>query len=86
MSNLRISRLEGELDRRLFNLLREALDAPEKIGDWELFIVFLRAAYGAGYCDALIEDARGERNQLGKPLGYKLPERPVPVEEPPAGT
>ena len=82
----RIERLSAAIDDRLFDVFRDSLDLAHLLGDYEVFAVYLRLAYGRGYCDALIEDASGERNKLGQPLGYKLPERPVPSEEPHAGT
>ena len=53
----RIDLLELDIDLRLTDLWREAAD----ISEWSLEVVsaFMRAAYGKGYCDALVEDAPG---------------------------
>jgi hypothetical protein len=51
----RIELLELDIDLRLADLWREAVD----VDDWSLEIVaaFIRAAYGKGYCDALTEES-----------------------------
>ena len=66
----RIDLLELDIDLRLSDLWREAVDVSE----WSLEVVaaFIRAAYGKGYCDALTEEARGT---LCVEHGYRLPER-----------
>ena len=66
----RIDLLELDIDVRLSDLWREALD----IGDWNLEVVgaFIRAAYGKGYCDALIEEDPGS---LCVEHGYRVPGR-----------
>ena len=53
----RIDLLELDIDLRLTDLWREAVDVSE----WNLEVVaaFMRAAYGKGYCDALTEEAPG---------------------------
>lgn len=65
----RIDLLELDIDLRLSDLWREALD----VSDWSLEVVaaFIRAAYGKGYCDALTEESRGA---LCIEHGYRLPE------------
>jgi hypothetical protein len=66
----RIELLELDIDLRLADLWREAVDVP----DWSLEIVaaFIRAAYGKGYCDALTEEAPGS---LCLDHGYRMPDR-----------
>jgi len=66
----RLDLLELDIDLRLTDLWREAID----VGEWNLEVVavFLRAAYGKGYCDALTEDAPGS---LCHEHGYRIPER-----------
>ena len=66
----RIDLLELDIDVRLADLWREALD----IGEWNLEVVgaFIRAAYGKGYCDALIEEDTGS---LCVEHGYRVPAR-----------
>ena len=68
----RIELLELDIDVRLADLWREAVD----VSDWSLEVVaaFIRAAYGKGYCDALTEDAPGA---LCLDHGYRLPDRYV---------
>jgi hypothetical protein len=70
----RIDLLELDIDVRLSDLWREAVD----VTDWNLEVVaaFIRAAYGKGYCDALTEDSPGS---LCLEHGYRIPERPVAV-------
>ncbi|HWQ23360.1 MAG TPA: hypothetical protein VNK94_04570 [Gaiellaceae bacterium] len=65
----RIDLLELDIDLRLADLWREAVDVPE----WSLEVVaaFIRAAYGKGYCDALVEEPAGA---LCLEHGYRLPE------------
>jgi hypothetical protein len=66
----RIDLLELDIDLRLSDLWREAVDVSE----WSLDVVaaFIRAAYGKGYCDALTEEEPGT---LCVEHGYRLPER-----------
>ena len=66
----RIELLELDIDLRLADLWREAVD----VSDWSLEIVaaFIRAAYGKGYCDALTEESPGA---LCAEHGYRLPDR-----------
>jgi hypothetical protein len=68
----RIDLLELDIDMRLTDLWREAIDVDE----WSLDVVaaFIRAAYGKGYCDALTEDSPGA---LCVEHGYRMPERPA---------
>jgi hypothetical protein len=68
----RIDLLELDIDLRLTDLWREAVDVSE----WNLEVVaaFIRAAYGKGYCDALTEESPGS---LCLDHGYRLPERPA---------
>ena len=73
----RIELLELDIDLRLADLWREALETDE----WNLQVAaaFMRAAYGKGYCDALTEDEPGS---LCEEHGYKVPERrTAPVAE-----
>ncbi len=66
----RIDLLELDIDLRLADLWREAVD----VYDWSLEIVaaFIRAAYGKGYCDALTEESPGS---LCVDHGYRMPDR-----------
>jgi hypothetical protein len=66
----RIDLLELDIDLRLADLWREAIDVDE----WSLEIVaaFIRAAYGKGYCDALTEESPGS---LCLDHGYRMPDR-----------
>ena len=68
----RIDLLELDIDVRLADLWREAAE----IVDWNLEVVaaFMRAAYGKGYCDSLIEEFPGS---LCAEHGYKVPERRI---------
>ena len=73
----RIELLELDIDVRLADLWREALD----IDEWTINVVaaFMRAAYGKGYCDSLTEDSPGS---LCEEHGYRVPERRgMPVHE-----
>ena len=69
----RIDLLELDIDLRLSDLWREAVD----VSDWNLEVVaaFIRAAYGKGYCDALTEESPGS---LCIEHGYRMPDRRVP--------
>ena len=66
----RIDLLELDIDLRLADLWREA----GEITDWNLEVVaaFMRAAYGKGYCDSLMEESRG---RLCLEHGYRVPGR-----------
>jgi hypothetical protein len=66
----RIDLLELDIDLRLADLWREAVD----VDDWSLEVVaaFIRAAYGKGYCDALTEESPGS---LCLDHGYRMPDR-----------
>jgi len=68
----RIDLLELDIDVRLADLWREAVD----VTDWNIEVVaaFIRAAYGKGYCDALVEESPGA---LCVEHGYRIPERPA---------
>jgi hypothetical protein len=68
----RIELLELDIDLRLADLWREAVD----VTDWNLEVVaaFIRAAYGKGYCDALTEESPGA---LCVDHGYRMPDRRV---------
>ncbi len=78
MSNTptRIDLLELDIDLRLSDLWREAVD----VSDWSLEVVaaFIRAAYGKGYCDALTEESPGA---LCAEHGYRMPDRCVPERD-----
>ena len=66
----RIELLELDIDLRLTDLWAEAAE----VDDWNLDVVaaLMRAAYGKGYCDALVEDAPGS---LCLEHGYEVPRR-----------
>jgi hypothetical protein len=66
----RIDLLELDIDLRLADLWREAAE----IGEWNLEVVaaFMRAAYGKGYCDSLVEESPGS---LCHDHGYRIPDR-----------
>ncbi len=73
----RIELLELDIDVRLADLWVEA----SEVGDWSLDVVaaFMRAAYGKGYCDALVEDEPGS---LCREHGYRMPIRePSPAPD-----
>jgi hypothetical protein len=74
----RIELLELDIDLRLADLWREAVD----VSDWNLEIVaaFIRAAYGKGYCDALTEEPRGS---LCLDHGYRIPGTRMPDHQVP---
>ena len=77
MRPTRIDLLELDIDLRLADLWREAMEIEE----WNLDVVaaFMRAAYGKGYCDALTESTPGA---LCEEHGYRIPERrAAPVRE-----
>jgi len=73
----RIDLLELDIDLRLADLWREAVD----VEDWSLEIVaaFIRAAYGKGYCDAFTEESPGS---LCIDHGYRMPDRRLQHGEP----
>ena len=74
----RIDLLELDIDLRLTDLWREAMD----VTDWNVDVIaaFMRAAYGKGYCDALTEELPGA---LCEEHGYSVPSRrPVPQVNP----
>jgi hypothetical protein len=75
-SPTRIDLLELDIDLRLSDLWREAVD----VSDWSLEVVaaFIRAAYGKGYCDALTEESPGA---LCVEHGYRMPDRRVPERD-----
>jgi hypothetical protein len=62
--------LELDIDTRLSRLWSEAWLVEE--WDIEKVAAFMRAAYGAGYCDALREPQRG---QMCLDNNYPIPER-----------
>lgn len=66
----RVDLLELDIDMRLADLWREA----NAITAWNLetAAAFMRAAYGRGYCDALVEEDPG---QLCKDHGYRVPKK-----------
>jgi hypothetical protein len=74
----RIDLLELDIDLRLADLWREAVD----VEDWSLEIVaaFIRAAYGKGYCDAFTEESPGS---LCADHGYRMPDRRLAPHEAP---
>ena len=77
LSPSRIDLLELDIDLRLADLWREAVD----VDDWSLEIVaaFIRAAYGKGYCDAFTEESPGS---LCLDNGYRMPDRRLAHHEP----
>jgi hypothetical protein len=66
----RIDLLELDIDLRLSDLWREAIE----VNEWSLEVVssLMRAAYGKGYCDALTEERPGA---LCVDHGYRIPAR-----------
>lgn len=66
----RIEKLELDVDTRLADLWTEMAGVTE----WTIEVVasFMRAAYGAGYVQALTEPVRG---QLCRENGYCVPKR-----------
>jgi hypothetical protein len=74
----RIDLLELDIDLRLADLWREAVD----VEDWSLEIVaaFIRAAYGKGYCDAFTEESPGS---LCLDHGYRMPDRRLTQQDSP---
>ena len=72
----RIDLLELDIDLRLADLWREAVDVDE----WSLDVVaaFIRAAYGKGYCDAFTEASPGS---LCLDHGYRMPDRRLTQDE-----
>lgn len=67
----RVELLELDIDIRLADLWKEMDDVAE----WDLVSVaiFMRAAYGKGYSDALKDDTAGNRGELCSDHGYKIP-------------
>lgn len=64
----RLELCELNIDTRLVALWREA--GAVKAWDLERVGVYIRAAYGIGYCDALREPERGA---LCREHGYRVP-------------
>lgn len=66
----RVELLELDVDIRIADIWREA----DAIADWDLTHVaaFMRAAYGRGYSDGLLEPTRG---LLCVDHGYRVPDR-----------
>jgi hypothetical protein len=67
----RQQQLEIDMDMRLAPIWMEAVETFEE-DSLEAVGAFMRAAYGAGYCDALIDARDGEPEKLLKDHGYKL--------------
>lgn len=65
--------LEIDMDTRIAGLWEKASDIEE--WDLETVGVFMRAAYGQGYCDALLEAREDEEGKLLSDHGFSLPER-----------
>ena len=78
----RIDLLELDIDLRLTDLWREAVD----VTDWNLEVVaaFIRAAYGKGYCDALTEESPG-RSASTTAIGCRIGACPRPASGSRAG-
>jgi hypothetical protein len=72
----RIDLLELDIDLRLSDLWREAIE----VNEWSLEVVssLMRAAYGKGYCDALTEERPGA---LCVDHGYRIPARAAAPSE-----
>ena len=68
----RIELLELDIDTRMPDLWRQAAEIEHR--DLGTAAIFIRAAYGKGYCDALEEPIRG---QLTEGHGYRTPKRPA---------
>jgi hypothetical protein len=74
----RLQALEVDIDTRLLNLWATALEPDGRLHKWldddeelrEVLGAHLRAAYGKGYCDALLEDANGRRSELSLAHGF----------------
>lgn len=66
----RVELLELDVDIRIADIWQ----AADGIGEWNLEVVaaFIRAAYGRGYSDALLEPRRG---LLCVDHGYRVPDR-----------
>lgn len=77
----RLAGLEADVDARLAELwlmawergtsIAEAMGLSQDLADQ--VGALLRAAYGRGYCDALIEEKKGRRGELAKAHGYLSP-------------
>lgn len=65
--------LQADIDIRMKGLWAELWEDDRE--DWSIghMGAFMRAAYGLGYCDALKEEALGERGTLCKTHGYHIP-------------
>lgn len=72
MIDERLGLLELDVDLRLLDLYEEAMGIDLDETNWDRLSAFMRAAYGAGYRDALVEPVRG---QLHRDHGYCVPER-----------
>jgi hypothetical protein len=66
----KLDRLQLDIDTRIVDLWEQA----DSIEEWDLYTVaaFMRAAYGKGYCDSLMEPSPGI---LCREHGYKVPQR-----------
>ena len=64
----RVDILEIDIDTRMLDLWNEVI----KVETWDInaVAIYMRAAYGKGYCDSLTESQRG---QLPIEHGYKVP-------------
>lgn len=69
----KIERLTTDLDFRLSELWLQL--PPEDEWSVDVIAAFLRAAYGRGYTDALVEESLGQRAKLCKDNGYREPGR-----------
>jgi hypothetical protein len=69
--NQRAQQLEIDLDMRLANLWADIVEMFEE-DSLEAVGAYIRAAYGAGYCDALREARDGEPEKLLVEHGYRL--------------
>lgn len=75
----KVERLELDIDGRLHEMRQEMykfhseLD-PEEGWKISVIVAFVRAAYDKGYCDALRDDAQGERGKLYIDNGYAVPD------------
>jgi len=69
--NQRAQELEIDLDMRLSRIWAEAIELFEE-DSLETVGAFMRACYGAGYCDALYEARHGEPEKLLIEHGYRL--------------
>jgi hypothetical protein len=67
----RAQQLEIDIDMRLSKIWAEAVEMFEE-ESLQVVGAFMRAAYGAGYCDACREAEDGEPQQMLIEHGYKL--------------